>query len=97
LEKFEFSIDFVDMLSRWFNYPLYQTLPHAYRVVNLDERSLVYGLLLIPLVLLIKNNNRFITEQAISIKMVVVAAFALALAVVHSFLSTTEVFLYFNF
>ncbi len=96
-EKFEFSIDFVDTLSRWINYPLYDKLNHAYRVVNVAEQSLLYGLLLIPFVLLLKNNNRFISHQVVTAKMMIFAAMAFALAVVQSFLSSTEVFLYFNF
>lgn len=96
-EKFEFSIDFVDALSRWVNVPLYDILPHAYRVVNVQEQSLVYCLLLIPFVLWLKNNNRFIQNQAVSLRMMVLAALAFSYATIHSFLSTTEVFLYFNF
>jgi len=96
-EHFEFSINFVDMLSRWFNYPLYEKLPHAYRVINVPERALIFCLLFIPIVLFVKNNNRFIQEQAVTLKMMIVAGLAFSFAVIHSFLSSTQVFLYFNF
>ncbi len=96
-EKFEFAIDYVDTLSRWFNYPLYEKLPHAYRVVNVPEQALIYCILMMPVVLWVKNNNRFIQQQSVSLKMMVLAGLVFSYSIIHSFLSTTEVFLYFNF
>jgi alginate O-acetyltransferase complex protein AlgI len=96
-ERFDFSIQFVDTLSRWLNLPLYDWIPYRFKTVEVPEQTLLACLLMVFVVLLVRNNNRYIRAQLPSTWMMLVAAVVFGWSVIQSQLSTTEVFLYFNF
>ncbi|MBL4661381.1 MAG: MBOAT family protein [Alcanivoracaceae bacterium] len=70
---FDLSIEFVDSLSMWFNYPMYDLLPYTVRKTRVDEMALFYCLLCVFAVLMFNNSNTYIKEKPISIKMIVIA------------------------
>ncbi|MFC3194784.1 MBOAT family O-acyltransferase [Marinicella sediminis] len=96
-ERYDFSIQFVDTLSRWLNTPVYDWVPYRFRTVVVPEQTILACVLMLAMVLVFRNNNRFIKEQLPSTTMMWVAAVLFGCSVIQSVLSTTEVFLYFNF
>ena len=96
-EKYTVSIQFADTVSHWANYPFHDILPYVWRVPKVPEQVLFYCLAGALAVVLLKNNNRFIRQQSLSLKHMGLAALLFSVAIVQSFVSTTEVFLYFNF
>ena len=94
---FDLSIEFVDRLSMWINYPMYNLLPYIVRKTRVDESALFYCLLCLFAVLIFNNSNTYIKEKPISVKMIAIAALVFSLSIIQSYISTTEVFLYFNF
>lgn len=96
-ETYKFSIQFIDTLSRWFNYSFYEHLAYAFKVPKVPEQSLFACLLALFVVMAFKNNNRYIRNQPVSVWMMALAALALGISIIKSLVATTEVFLYFNF
>lgn len=94
---FNFSIGFIDTLSMWLNAPLYDWLPFAIRKARVEELSLFLCAMALILVLCFNNNNPFSRNKSISYARMTIAAALFSIAIVQSFTSTTEVFLYFNF
>ncbi|MCK5677310.1 MAG: MBOAT family protein, partial [Flavobacteriaceae bacterium] len=95
-EDFSFSLKFIDTISMWINYPLYDLLPYTNKKINIDEISLIYCLIAIFVVLVMKNSNYYLNKN-ISIRLMIIGAIEFSYSIVQSFFSTTEVFLYFNF
>lgn len=93
----DFSIHFVDKISMWLNTPLYNILPYNLRGQRVDEMALIYSLFFIAIVLIFKNSNRFVIKEKVTMRMTILAAFVFGISVIKSLVSSTEVFLYFNF
>jgi alginate O-acetyltransferase complex protein AlgI len=95
-DKYLLSLDFLDTVSMWINLPLYSILPHHIGKANINEISLVYSVFAMILVLAVKNSNYFI-NKTVTTRMIVFASVLFSYSVIQSLLSTTTVFLYFNF
>jgi len=95
-ENFSISFNFLDTLSRWVNHPLYDVFPVPYKRMNVDEIALIYSFLALIIVLVMKNSMYYLTRD-VDLKLMMFGSVIFSYAVVQSFLTTTEVFLYFNF
>ena len=95
-EDFSFSLNFIDTMSMWLNYPLYDLLPFTMKETNIDEISLIYSFMAIIVVLIMKNSNYYLNKN-IDIKLIIIGSIAFSYSVIQSFFTTTEIFLYFNF
>jgi len=95
-EGLNFSLNFIDTLSMWINYPLYDVLPHTLRKTNIDEFSLIYCLLALITVVVLKNSSYYL-NKTITIKYAAIGSLSFAYSIIQSYSSTTEVFLYYNF
>ena len=91
-----FSLKFIDTVSMWINYPLYDLLPYTLKKSNIYEFSLIYFLIFIVVVLTMKNSGYYLNKN-IDLRVMVVGSIAFSYAIIQSFFTTTEVFLYFNF
>lgn len=96
INNLNFSIDFLDKVSMWINLPLYEYFPYTNKNPIIDEVSLLYILFFIPIILFSKNSTSYMNNN-ISIKMIIIASLAFSYSIINSFLTSTEVFLYFNF
>lgn len=96
-EDYQLSLQMVDSLSHGFNMRFYEWVPFTFRTQYVPEQALLLSLLALFMVVGLKNNNRYIQAEVISMRLMCTAAFAFGLSVIHSMVSTSEVFLYFNF
>lgn len=94
-DSFHVSLEFLNKLSMWLDTPLYPYVEILYNG-TVDEKALIYIVLILPLVLYMKNSVYYLNKQ-ISFKMMMVASLAFVCAMVNSLFTSTEVFLYFNF
>ncbi len=95
-EDFSFSLKFIDTVSMWINYPLYNLLPYTLKKTNVDEISLLYCLITIVIVLFMKNSGYYLNKN-INLRLLIIGSIAFSYSIIKSFFTTTEVFLYFNF
>jgi len=95
-ENFGFSLKFIDTLSMWMNYPLYDLLPYTLNKTNIDETSLIYCLITILIVVTMKNSGFYLNKNT-NLRLMVIGSIAFSYSIIKSFFTTTEVFLYFNF
>lgn len=94
--KAALSIEFIDKLSMWSNFPLHTMVNYSVGKSNVTELALVCSFLIIPIVLLAKNSNHYIGKP-VTLKMMTIGVFMFSYSVLNSFFTSTEVFLYFNF
>lgn len=92
----KFSIDFLDKISMWLNYPMHHFVPYYTSNRVVDEVSLFYIIAFIPIVVGMKNTNSYL-DKPVNYRMMVVGSLAFAFSMIVTQLSSTEVFLYFNF
>ncbi|MEA2029108.1 MAG: MBOAT family protein [Campylobacterota bacterium] len=95
-ESLKFNIDFLDTLSMWLNIAMHEYLPYTMAKPNVDTIALLYILVAIPIVVWMKNSSYYMSRE-VSGKMILVASLAFSYAIINSFFTSTEVFLYFNF
>jgi len=96
VSSLQFSIEFLDKVSMWLNIPLHHYLTYSLNKPTVDEIALLYIIVFIPIVVFMKNSGEYMNRE-LSWKMVIVSSVAFAYSIIHSFFSSTEVFLYFNF
>jgi len=95
-KDYSFSLSFIDKISMWINYPLYDLLPYTVKKTSIDEVSLIYCFMAILVVLLMKNSSYYLNKN-INMKLMLLGTLAFSYSIIQSFFTTTEVFLYFNF
>jgi alginate O-acetyltransferase complex protein AlgI len=95
-EDFGFSLKFIDTISMWINYPLYDLLPYTTKKTIFYEASLIYCLIAILVVLKMKNSGYYLNKN-INLRLMVIGSIAFSYSIIQSFFTTTKVFLYFNF
>jgi len=97
ISSLRLNIEFLDLLSMWFNVPLHHYVAYHISKPNVDEVALFYIFILMPIVLLAKNSNHYLAQKELSFKMIFMGSLLFAYATIHSFAISSEVFLYFNF
>ncbi len=96
-DEFKLSIYFLDTLSMWLNYPFYQLIPYINSKAQVNEIAIVYGFFALLLVVMLPNTNIHRERTQVRYSLMFFAAILLAFSVIQSQLSSSEVFLYFNF
>lgn len=91
-----FSINFLEILSMWVDYPLFKLLPYSTNTPTVNEMALIYGLLAIPFCLFLKNSSQYL-EQKLTLPKALIASSAFTYSMIKSLFVSSQVFLYFNF
>ena len=95
-ENFLLSLKFIDTISMWTNTSLYNVLPFQSEKNNVDNISIIFCFIAIIMVLSMNNSQSYLNKK-ITNKMVVFSSVIFSCSIIKSLLSTTTVFLYFNF
>ena len=93
---FLLSLDFIDTVSMWINIPLYNLLPYQVMKGSVDDVSIIFCIVAIAMVLAMNNSNSYLNKK-VTKRMVVFSSVIFSYSIIQSLLSTTTVFLYFNF
>jgi len=93
------NIDFLDKISMWINFPLHKYINYTTTKINIEEMNLayLYILLSIIIVLFLNNTMYYYSNKRISSLMISIGGFAFAIAITTGFLTSSKVFLYYNF
>ena len=93
------NIDFLDKISMWINFPLHKYINYTTTKINIEEMNLayLYILLSIIIVLFLNNTMYYYSSKRISTFMISIGGFAFAIAIITGFLTSSKVFLYYNF
>tara|TARA_B100000795_G_C22790382_1_gene436655 strand:+ start:162 stop:1643 length:1482 start_codon:yes stop_codon:yes gene_type:complete len=93
------NIYFLDKISMWLNFPLHKYINYTTTKINIEEMNLayLYILLSIIIVLFLNNTMYYYSSKRISTFMISIGGFAFAIAIITGFLTSSKVFLYYNF
>jgi len=93
------NIYFLDKISMWLNFPLHKYISYTTTKINIEEMNLayLYILLSIIIVLFLNNTMYYYSNKRISSLMISIGGFAFAIAITTGFLTSSKVFLYYNF
>jgi len=91
------SLTFIHDISFLFNTSFHNDVSFIIKDTEINEISILYSLFALIIVVLFKNTNTYISENRISFKELLFASLLFTMAIITSVISSSNVFLYFNF